>query len=475
MSAPSIKTRIPGPQSRRIIAELAEMECPAITARRLKRAASGGGDAPIVWARADGVVVEDADGNRFLDFTAGFGVMALGYNHPEVTAAAERQLARTTHAMGDAFPADTKVELLRTLLRLSRGVFQRVLLGLSGADAVEAAMKTAILHAQSKQRHPGILAFEGAYHGLSLGALGVTAYSNRFRAPFVAHLNPAVVHQPFPYCYRCPWGKEPKTCELACLEHLKQRIDHPASGWPPISAVLIEPIQGRGGVVDAPPAYLQGLVEFARRRNLQVIFDEVMTGLGRCGAWFAFELYGVRPDMVTVGKGMTGGFPISALLATEEAMAGWSDSEGEAIHTSTFLGNPLGCAMSQQVLTTLEQSDLIGEVKSKGEFLADALAKMQARCRCVGDVRGRGLLMGVELVLDRSSRKPAAAMALAACKKLLERGLLVLPAGIHGNVVEITPPLTITTDQLDLFVKELGDVLQELTREDPGRQLDDAT
>jgi 4-aminobutyrate aminotransferase/(S)-3-amino-2-methylpropionate transaminase len=463
MLAPLIKTPIPGPESRRIIAELAEMECPAITARRLKRAAAGGGDAPIVWARADGIVVEDADGNRFLDFTAGFGVMALGYNHPDVVAAAERQLARTTHAMGDAFPADTKAELLRTLLRVSQGVFQRVLLGLSGADAVEAALKTAMLYSQTKQRYPGIMAFEGAYHGLSLGALGVTAYSNRFRLPFVAHLNPGVVHQPFPYCYRCPWGKEPKTCQLACLDHLKGRIDHPASGSPPITAILIEPIQGRGGVVDAPMSYLQGLVEFAHDRGLQVIFDEVLTGLGRCGAWFAYELYGVRPDMVTVGKGMTGGFPTSALLATDEAMAGWRDSEGEAIHTSTFLGNPLGCAMARQALTTLEERGVIPAVKSKGEFLADALAKLQARCPSVGDIRGRGLLFGVELVLDRSTRKPAAALALAACKRLLERGLLVLPAGIHGNVIKITPPLTVTTDHLDFFVKELGTVLQELT------------
>ena len=204
MLAPSIKTPIPGPQSRKIMAELAEVECPAISARRLKRAAAGGGDVPIVWARASGVVVEDVDGNRFLDFTAGFGVMALGYGDPQVTASAEAQLARTTHAMGDAFPGDTKVQLLRTLLRLSRGAFQRVLLGLSGSDAVEAAIKTAILYAHSRQRHGGILAFEGAYHGLSLGALAVTAYSNRFRVPFVAHLNPAVVHQPFPYCYRFP-------------------------------------------------------------------------------------------------------------------------------------------------------------------------------------------------------------------------------------------------------------------------------
>ena len=466
MLAPSIKTPIPGPQSRKIMAELAEVECPAISARRLKRAAAGGGDVPIVWARASGVVVEDVDGNRFLDFTAGFGVMALGYGDPQVTASAEAQLARTTHAMGDAFPGDTKVQLLRTLLRLSRGAFQRVLLGLSGSDAVEAAIKTAILYAHSRQRHGGILAFEGAYHGLSLGALAVTAYSNRFRVPFVAHLNPAVVHQPFPYCYRCPWKKEPKTCKRECLEHVRQRLGHPASGSAPVSAILIEPIQGRGGVVDAPPGYLEGLVELARDQGLQVIFDEILTGLGRCGAWFAYELHGVQPDMVTVGKGMTGGFPISALLATEEAMAGWHDSQGEAIHTSTFLGNPLGCAIADQVITSLEQNGIVAEVRSKGELFADALSRLQARCACIGDVRGRGLLFGVELVRDRESREPAAALALAACKKLLERGVLVLPAGIHGNVLKITPPLTITTDQLAFFVEELGNVLGELTAND---------
>lgn len=452
---PKIVTEIPGPRSRELTDLLADHECPAVSARREARI-HGGDSAPIVWHATEGLVVEDADGNRFLDFTAGFGVATVGHGHPEVIAAAHAQLDRMTHAMGDAFPSDRKAELAHRLADLAPGSLTRCFFGSAGFEAVEAALKTAVI----TTRRPRILAYDGAYHGLGYGALAVTGYRREFREPFLAQLNPHVIRALYPYCYRCPFGQSYPSCELFCAQQLERQLDHPANGAEGIGAVIIEPIQGRGGVVEAPLPYLQRLRTLTRERGILLIVDEIFTGFGRTGERFAIEAAGVEPDLLVVGKGMTGGFPISAAIGSDHAMSGWADSAGEAIHTSTFMGNPLGCAMALATIDVLENGvrDL---VRPRGEQLRAALEQLRARHPQIGDIRGRGLMIGVELVSDPITREPAPQLARQICSSLLQRGIILLPSGVYGNVLSITPPFVVRPEQLDFFIDQLSEVISE--------------
>jgi len=409
---PNLVTSIPGPASRGWIDRLAKRECPAITARRARRAdALGVADTdPIVWAAAVGANIEDVDGNRFVDLTAGFGVAGVGHRNPAVVEAAKAQLDTLVHAMGDAFPDTGRVLLLEKLAELTG--MSHGILGSSGSDAVEAALKTA----RVATGRDGVLAFDGGYHGLTYGALSVLGYkADAFRAPFAGQLGGHVQWSPFG--------------------------DMPAS-FADVGAVILEPIQGRGGIVVPPMGWLEELRSRCDRDGALLIFDECYTGFGRTGAWFAHQEEGVKPDLLCVGKALGGGFPISACLGTAEVMAAWGASKGEALHTQTFLGNPLGCAMALASLGYMERKELPARAAQIGSWLAGELSRF-------GAVRGRGLLLGVEI--------PG---ALQVSRALLERGYLLLPAGPAAEVLAITPPLTITQHQLVGFLDALGDAVR---------------
>ena len=400
---PLLLTPVPGPRSRAWVDRLAERECPAITARRARRAdALGVADTdPIVWAEALGANVVDVDGNRFVDMTAGFGVASIGHRDPSVVAAAQTQAGTLLHAMGDAFPDPTRIRLLERLCELTG--MDRGLLGSSGSDAVEAALKTARM-ATGRDR---VLAFHGAYHGLSYGALAATAYkSDAFRAPFSGQLGQHVQH--------APYGGE-----LPSLEGL--------------GAVLVEPIQGRGGMREPPEGWLAELRQRCDDAGAVLIFDEIYTGFGRTGSLFAFTEES-RPDLLCVGKGMAGGFPISACLGTARVMDAWGASRGEALHTQTFLGNPVGCAMALACIDRVLE-------------LLPAVVDLRAALEPLGTIRGRGLMLGLEH--DN---------ALALYRQLMERGWIALPAGENAEVLALTPPLCVTRRQVDGLV----DVLREL-------------
>ncbi len=441
--------------------ELSRTECPAITARRARRTLeSGVAQDPIVWHRAVGSNVEDVDGNIFVDFTAAFAVAGLGHGHPRVVAAAHAQVDLLIHAMGDVYPSDRKIEFCKRLAEVAPGRLQQSILGLSGASAVEAALKTAVMHTGKS----GVIAFWGAYHGLSYGALAATSYRTSFRAPFLAQLNRNVQHVPFPDPYRPPFGLSfdtpPEVVSKMCLTHLRTILQSPAAGGEGIGAVIIEPIQGRGGEVVPPPGFLQGLRDLCDEFGLVLIFDEIFSGFGRTGKMFALEHEGVVPDILCVGKGMAGGFPLSAAIGTPEVMGSWGSSVGESIHTSTFLGNPLGCAMAHTVLDVLVEEDWPTKVTEVGAKLAARLKELQARFpERIGDVRGRGLMLGVDLVTDRESRKPDGNLALALMDFCRARGYLILPSGIYGNVLGISPPFVITDEQVDGFIHTLADGL----------------
>jgi 4-aminobutyrate aminotransferase-like enzyme len=428
---PRVSGPWPGPLSERATDRLAAAECPALTQRRARRSdASGAAQDPIVWAEARGSNVRDVDGRVYVDLSAGFGAAAVGHGHPRLVEALQAQSSRLIHALGDLHPSDVKIALLQRLT----GLFEyptRAMLGLSGADAVEAALKTAVLFTG----RPGVLAFEGGYHGLSHGPLAACGYSADFRAPFAAQLNAHVSFAPYPR-------------DDADLDTTLQAASAAMSGGA-IGAVLVEPVLGRGGVVVPPARFLPALAELCRKYKALLVCDEVMTGLGRTGAWFAHAGQHVRPDLVCLGKALGAGMPVSACIGRSEVMQAWGNPDHEAIHTGTFFGQPLGCAAALACLDVLRDEHLAERALQLGAALQRQLQGLR-RPALLG-VRGQGLLLGLQL--DGPAR------GLQVMRALLERGYITVPAGADASVLSLTPALTIREAQLDGFVAALDEVL----------------
>lgn len=436
---PEVRTSVPGPIGARLVETLAATESPALTTRRARRSErSGAPHDPIVWSRASGINVWDADGNRYVDMTAGFGVASIGHAHPAVLAAIAAQSERLLHALGDVHPSDVKLRLLERLARLAPFDDARVMLGLSGSDAVTAALKTAVL----ATGRPGVLAFEGGYHGLDYAPLAACGYREGFRAPFAAQLNPHVRFAPYPRA----------RTRVDDAVHAVARMWDAAGPGADIGAVLVEPVLGRGGVIVPPPGFLAALGELCAGRGALLIADEVQTGLGRTGATWRSIADGARPDLVCVGKALGGGLAISACLGPERVMRAWGDPAGEAIHTGTFFGQPLACAAALATLDVIEHERLDEVATRKGATWMRTLAALAERHPCVREVRGTGLLLGVEL--DRDGR------ALAVMRALLERGYIALVAGSDGRTLSLTPPLTITDARREQFVRALDASLE---------------
>lgn len=460
---PDVSGDVPGPESVDWIDVLSRTESPAITARRARREDETGADQdPVVWERALGANVEDVDGNVYVDLTAAFAVAGLGHNPPAVREAARDQLDSLTHAMGDVYPSRVKIEFCDLLAQVTPGDLQQSILGLSGSDAVQAAMKTAAV----VTGRPGVLAFWGGYHGLAYGALSASAYREEFREPFLDQLNRHVRHVPYPDPYRPPFGlSDPSGDELVerCVGHIEQVLDGPATGSEGIGAILVEPIQGRGGKVVPPEGFLAELRRICDERDLVLMFDEIYTGFGRTGERFACQREGVVPDVMCVGKAMGGGFPLSAAIGRPEVMRAWGTSSGEAIHTQTFLGNPLGCAMATAAVREIVDGGWPGRVAERGRELGARLESLAEDWPDrIGDVRGAGFMRGIELVEPGSGRTPdteAALQLVDACRK---RGYLALPSGRHGNVLGLTPPFVISDRQLDGCFDALREALGEL-------------
>jgi 4-aminobutyrate aminotransferase / (S)-3-amino-2-methylpropionate transaminase / 5-aminovalerate transaminase len=420
---PELKTAVPGPQGTGWIDVLAAHECPAITARRARRAEATGVDQdPIVWERARGANVWDPDGNRYVDLLGGFAVACAGHANPFVLSAVRDQLDKLVHGLGDAFPGLPRIQLARELARITPAGLEQVLFASGGAEAVDAAIKTAVI-ATGRSR---VIAFEGGYHGLTLGVLPASHYRPGFRAPFAGVTGDFVRF--------APWA-EP-------LELLDG--EHPA-------AILVEPIQGRGGERTPPAGWLRSLRTLCDERGILLIFDEIYTGFGRAGALFQSgdpAADGVVPDLLCLGKGMTSGFPLSACIGTREVMGAWGASTGEALHTSTFLGHPVGCAAGLAVVELFEQHGLLERGQALGRLMRGSLEALATRHPGrLGAVRGRGCMLGLEV-------RPAAD-TMTICRRLLQRGYLLLPAGLHGEVLSFSPPLTLTAGQWSGAVEAL--------------------
>jgi 4-aminobutyrate aminotransferase/(S)-3-amino-2-methylpropionate transaminase len=406
--SPDVRTPVPGPSSRALAERLARVESRNVTCTRPTP--------PIFWARGAGANVWDVDGNRYVDLAAGFGVAAAGHAHPRVAAAVKEQAETLMHAMGDVHPPQVKVELLEALAGLFPGGGPaRAVLGSSGSDAVETALKTA----QLASGRAGVVAFEGAYHGLTYGALDTT-WRPHFRDPFAARLAGATSFARF--------GDADDVVRAAgqCPQ--------------PVGAVLVEPVQGRGGERVPPPGFLSALRQRCDREGWLLICDEVYTGFGRTGRWFACEHEDVVPDLLCVGKGLTSGMPLSACLGRAQVMDAWPASGGEALHTWTFLGHPPGCAAALASIAVLREEKLVERARALGGVALAHLSERLGARAGVADLRGLGLLLGIEL------EEPAACAA--ACAEALRRGVIVLPSGDAGQVISLTPPLCIERDAL---------------------------
>jgi 4-aminobutyrate aminotransferase-like enzyme len=412
------------------------------------------GSWPIVWDRAKGVNVWDAEGKKYLDLTAAFGVAAAGHANPNVVKAGQKQMAKLLHAMGDVHPHALKAELARKLSAItferwmnspelktknSKFITGKVIFSNSGFEAVESALKTALLATKKS----GVIAFAGAYHGLGYGALNAT-HRSFFRSPFQSQLREFGHFAPFPK----------KSADLAAVEFQIRHFFRRER----IGAILVEPVQARGGCNVPPKEFLPLLRKLCDEHGALLILDEIYTGFGRTGKWFACEHSKVVPDLICLGKALTGGFPLSACVGRADWMdAAWPASTGEAIHTSTFLGHPVGCAMALAQIAEIEKLNLSERSAEFGRFLLDELSKVQSS-KLKMAARGIGLMAGLELTLPNG--KPATEAVLTAIKTLLHRGYIFLPEGEHGNVISFTPPLTISKLQLTKAVAALAEVLQ---------------
>lgn len=417
---PRIVVPPPGPRSRALCRDLARAEAPGIDTL-------AGGDASVVWREALGANVLDADGNRYVDLTAGFGVAAVGHRHPRVVAAVHEQSGRLLHGLGDVAAHPARIELARRLAALVPVDDARIYPAISGADAVEIAAKTALL----ATGRPGLVAFEPSYHGLTLGALALTGRPS-FRLPFAHHVH-AHVH-------RLPFGAEPWRLDRVLRRHA-------------VAAVVLEPVVGREGVIPPPAGWLAELAAQCHDHGVLLVADEIFTGFGRTGSLFAVDAEGVRPDLLCCGKALAGGLPIGAVAGRASLMEAWRTG-GEALHTATFLGHPLAAAAALAVLDLLEEEDLPARARRLGRIVERRLDPWADRHPLVADVRGRGLLWGIELT-DPSTARPLTTT-------LLTRGVLALAGGPRGTVLQIVPPLTITEEQLTVALDLIETSLQEL-------------
>jgi 4-aminobutyrate aminotransferase-like enzyme len=427
---PDVKTPPPGPRSRELAARLEAVESPAFEARRDQRAErSGAEQTPIVYSHGRGSTVFDVDGNRYVDLTAGFGALVLGHAPNAAIDAARAALEDLPLALGDVYASELKVRACEAIASLFPEPGARVMLGLSGADAVTCALKTAVL-ATGKA---GVVAFEGAYHGLSHGPLAACGLAPSFREPFAAQLGVEVTFAPYPS------RDDPRGAAVALDESLAAVRAALENGN--VGAVLVEPMLGRGGCVVPPAAFLAALRSLADDAGALLLLDEVWTGMGRAGAMLACELAGVVPDVVCLGKGLGGGFAVSACVGRARVMEAWGAHGGSTIHTGTHFGAPPACAAALETIAAVRGGLAERAARVGDDFVRELEA---ARGGASWAIRGRGLMLGLVLA--------DAGEALGVARSLLGRGFVVLTGGTKGDTLTLSPPLTIAAEQLSAFV-----------------------
>ena len=435
---PNLVTQLPGPRARDIIARDSRVISPSYTRSY-----------PFVMARGEGALVEDVDGNRFLDFNAGIAVVAAGHAHPRVVEAVKRQAAEFLHMSGTDFYYENLVKLAETLVRLLPGAEQRrVYFGNSGTEAVEAAIKMARYYTGRDK----FIAFLGAFHGRTMGSLSLTASKTVQRRGFGPML--PVHHIPYANCYRCPYGKQPDTCSVECVKVIEEQLFKTILPPDEVAAIVVEPVQGEGGYLVPPAKFHQELRQLADQHGILLIHDEVQSGMGRTGRMFAAEHFDVTPDVVTLAKGIASGLPLGATIARTEVM-NWPPGA----HASTFGGNPIAVEAALATIELLEES-LIENARIIGDHIMNRMREWPRRFPVVGDVRGLGLMIGFELVRDQQTKERAPELRAQLEEMAFERGLLILGCGM--NSIRLCPPLVVTRDQADFAVDTLEQCLGAL-------------
>ena len=440
-NTPQLKTALPGPKAQAIIARDKSVVSPSYTRGY-----------PLVIERGYGSMVEDVDGNIFLDCAAGIAVNSTGHAHPDVVKAIVDQAQKFLHMSGTDFYYEPQVRLaeeLAAIVPIQGGV--RSFFGNSGTEAMEACLKLS-RYATGRQN---IIAFLGGFHGRSMGSLSLTASKAIQRRGF-GPMMPGVYHAPYPDRYRCPLGAAPDTVAAACIDYIEHQIFTHLVSPDEVAAIVVEPIQGEGGYIVAPDEFLQRLRELTTQHGILLVTDEVQSGMGRSGKMFATEFTGVEPDVIAIAKGIASGLPLGVTVARAGLMA-WPPGA----HASTFGGNPVSCAAALATITLLKDS-LVANAAEVGGHLMAGLKALAGAHPLIGDVRGRGLMIGVELVRDRQTKERATDERDAVVNACFSRGMLVLGAG--KNSVRFSPPLVLTRDQADIAVTIFDEALTEVER-----------
>lgn len=446
---PDIKVEPPGPNSREMSERLVRVESPSASIITL-------GEPAVFWERAKGANVEDADGNRYIDLTAAFCVSVVGHSNPRVVAAISHQAERLMHHPGVLNPNRLRLELAERLAEWAPGDLSMTHIASTGAEANEVAMKAARLYTGRQT----IVGFHGGFHGKTTSALSASS-SSRYRSGYNAFLS-GVVHVPYPYSYRCPFKTDGRSSGAACADYLEYVLDLPDSGVDDVAAVILEPILGQGGWVVPPPDFLPRVREITEQRGILLIVDEIITGFGRTGHRFFVDSVDVVPDILVCAKGMASGFPISAAIMRPEIAQAFQPVQ----HTSTFMGNPMGCAAALASIDEIEERKLIQRSQKIGEHFMARLRELQRNHPLIGEVRGAGMMVAIELVQDLQSREPAASAAQRLAELALKGGVMINNVGgTYKNVVKMSPPLVITQRQLDCAIDILDRCLTDLELE----------
>ncbi|MDE3108616.1 MAG: acetyl ornithine aminotransferase family protein [Acidobacteriota bacterium] len=440
-SLPELITALPGPKAKEIVERDRRVISPSYTR-----------EYPLVAKRGHGAMVEDVDGNIFLDFAAGIAVVATGHCHPQVVAAIQRQAAELIHMSSTDFYYPGMVDLAEKLASIAPGnAPKRVYFCNSGTEAIEAAMKLARYHT----RRDKFIAFQGCFHGRTLGSLSLTASKAVQRKHFGALLA-GVFHTPYPDSYRGAYGVRPEHAASDALAHIECELFKRLVDPEDVAAIFIEPVQGEGGYVPAPVEFLQGLEKLCRRHGILLAVDEVQSGMGRTGKWWACDHAGIEPDIVCTAKGIASGMPLGAMIAKADVMD-WKPGA----HASTFGGNPVAVAAALATFGLLER-ELIANAARVGEFIFRRTADWREQHRSVGDIRGKGLMIGIEIVRDQKTKERAPEIRNRVIQEAFQKGLLVLGAG--ENSLRLAPPLIVDEEQADFALRTLDACIAEAER-----------
>ncbi|NIO38270.1 acetyl ornithine aminotransferase family protein [Candidatus Bathyarchaeota archaeon] len=409
---------------------------------------------PLVVQSGKGSIVKDVDGNEYIDLNSGLVCLNVGHNHPRVVAAIKNQCNRFLHYSNTDFYYSEVVNLAEKLVEISPGNFdKKVYFGNSGAESIEAAVKVAKWHTRKQQ----FIAFIGAFHGRTVGALSFTASKPTQRRYFFP-LMPGVIHTPYPYCYRCPFKSTYPDCHYWCVDFIDEFILQKYVPPENVAALLFEPIQGEGGYVVPPPGYFQRLKRLADKHGLLLIDDEVQSGMGRTGKWFAIEHWNVEPDILCCAKALASGLPLGATVAKSKVM----DWVGGS-HASTFGGNPISCVAASEVIDIINEEHLLENANKQGIYIMKRLEELRDQNEIMGDVRGKGLMIGVEIVEDKDTKKPAPKKAMEIMTRSWRRGVAIITCGV--STIRVAPPLNISTDLVDSALEIVGDVTRQVAKQ----------